>query len=336
MSELTINNEQATTSRRDKLVYFLINQKSLFLLILLCIGAQIASSGLFMTGSNISSVIRQTSVTCLMALGFTCVLSCGNLDLSVGHMLSLLSMSYVMLAGKLPLSIAIFLTICVGIGCGFINGFLAIKLGLIPFVLTLATAQIWRGIAYLLCNGISLPVSDKSMKFIGQGIVLGFIPMTAIIVFIMAVIISVMIYRTKFGRHILATGGNAEAARVSGVNIIKTKWSTFMIMGICNAVAAVVISGRIGIAMPSVGDGMEMDAIAAVVIGGTTMSGGKANVFGSICGGLIMGIISNLLNLAGVSSFWQWLAKGIIIIIAIYVDKRTEMFFNSAKRKGRN
>lgn len=329
-------NKRKTSLQKDRLLVTLINNKSLFLLVILCVAAHFATGGLFFKGSNISSVIRQTSVSCLMALGFTCVLSCGNLDLSVGHMLSLLSMVYVIVAQTMPLPVAIIATLATGALCGALNGFLAIKIGLIPFVLTLATAQIFRGIAYLLCNGISIAVTDKAMKFIGQGILFGFIPMTAVIVCVLTVVIAVMIYRTQFGRHILATGGNAEAARVSGINVVNVKWMTFIIMGLCNAVAAIVISGRIGIAMPSVGDGMEMDAIAAVIIGGTAMSGGKANVPGAIFGALILGIISNLMNLAGVSSFWQWVTKGLIIIIAIYIDKKTEVFFNSAGKKGKN
>lgn len=332
----TKRNKLTPSFQRDRLLVFLINQKSFLLLVLLCIAAHFVTGGLFFKGSNISSVIRQASVSCLMALGFTCVLSCGNLDLSVGHMLSLLSMVYVITARSIPLPLAIIATLITGMLCGALNGFLAIKVGLIPFILTLATAQIFRGIAYLLCNGISIAVTDKAMKFIGQGILFGWLPMTAVIVLVLTIVIGIMIYRTKFGRHILATGGNPEAARVSGINVVNVKWATFIIMGLCNAVAAVVISGRIGIAMPSVGDGMEMDAIAAVIIGGTAMSGGKANVPGAIFGALILGIISNLMNLAGISSFWQWVTKGLIIIAAIYIDKKTEVFFNSASKKGKN
>lgn len=316
---------------KEKLFVFFINNKSILLLVVLCIGAQIASGGLFFKSSNLSSVIRQTAVMCLMAMGYTCVLSCGNLDLSVGHMLSLLCIVYALSSQVMPLPLALVLTILAGAACGVFNGFLAIRLGLIPFILTLATGQIFRGVAYLLCNGVSIGVSDPRMKFIGQGILFGFFPMTLLIVLVLAVIVGILIYRTKFGRHIIATGGNSEAARVSGVNIVNVKTATFIIMGICNAIAAIVITGRISIAMPSVGEGMEMDAIAAVIIGGTSLSGGKANVAGGIFGSLIIGIISNLLNLAGVSSFWQWVTKGIIIIFAIFLDMKTESFFNKRK-----
>lgn len=318
---------------KENLLVFFINNKSVMLLILLCIAAQISSGGIFLKYSNLSSVTRQAAVMCLQALGFTCVLTCGNLDLSIGHMLSLLCVSYAMMTKVLPLPLAIIFTILIGVTCGFINGFFSIRVGLTPFIVTLATAQIYRGIAYLLCGGISIGDLSPAVKYLGQGILFGFLPISLVFVLLFMVIMIIVVYRTKFGRHIIATGGNMEAARVSGVNIKAIKHSTFIIMGTFNALAAIIITGRVSIAMPSVGEGMEMDAIAAVIIGGTALSGGKPNVVGSIFGCFILGIISNLLNLAGVSSFWQWVTKGIIILAAIFIDSKTESFFTKRTRK---
>lgn len=144
---------------------------------------------------------------------------------------------------------------------------------------------------------------------------------------------AVIMYRTRFGRHVIATGSNDNAAKVSGVNVDWIKIASFIIMGVMNAFAAIVVTGRISIAMPNVGDGMEMDAIAAVVIGGTALNGGKVKVTGTVIGCFILGIISNLLNLAGVSSFWQWFTKGVIIILATLIDARTDDFFKNRKSR---
>jgi ribose/xylose/arabinose/galactoside ABC-type transport system permease subunit len=207
------------------------------------------------------------------------------------------------------------------------NGLLSIKLKLLPFILTLGTAQIFRGMAYLLCNGISKNVTNPTIKFVGQGIVFGFLPMTLIIFGILAILTGILVYRTKFGRHVIATGGNIEAARVSGVDTDGTKILAFIFMGFVASIASIVLTGRVAIAMPNSGQGMEMDAIAAAIIGGTSLSGGKANVLGAVFGALVLSIISNLLNLAGVSSFWQWFSKGAIIVVAIFLDSVTEQFF---------
>ena len=141
-----------------------------------------------------------------------------------------------------------------------------------------------------------------------------------------------MITHTSFGTHLLATGGNEAAAKVSGVNTQKTKIRAFMICGFFNAIAAVMVSGRVTVAMPSVGDGLEMDAVAAVIIGGTSLSGGKANVPGAIVGALILGIITNMLNLAKVSAYWQLVVKGIIIVLAILIDVKSELLINKSKK----
>ena len=151
--------------------------------------------------------------------------------------------------------------------------------------------------------------------------------MTVVIVLVVMIIMCIVVYRMKYGRHVLATGGNPEAARVSGVNIGRTKIGAFVIMGLMVGLASIVLVGRVAIAMPNGGQNMEMDAIAATIIGGTSLAGGKTNVIGAIFGALILGVISNLLNLAGLSSFWQWFFKGVIIVAAILLDSVTEKIF---------
>jgi len=315
----------------DKLFVFLINYKTALILLILIIGAQIASGGLFLSYSNITSVIRQSAVMCTLGLGFTLVLASGNLDLSIGHMLGLLSISYALISSHTNMFITIILVLIFGAFCGSINGLLVVKLKLNALILTLATGLVFRGVAYLICGGLSIGNLNKIVLFIGQGILFKYIPITLIYIIVMTIIVALVLYRTKFGRHIIATGGNVVAAKVSGVNTDKVKLITFILMGVFVAIASVIITGRISVAMPNVGEGMEMDAIAAVIIGGTALMGGKANVLGTIFGAFILSIINNLLNLAGVSSFWQWVTKGLIIIAAIYIDVRTETFFGKSK-----
>lgn len=309
---------------KKRQLMIIIENKSLILLILICIVAEVVSGGIFFRGDNISSVLRQTSVTSILALGYVFVLTCGMIDLSTGFLLSLCGIIYATTALVLPVPVAILISVATGLGAGLLNGILSIKLNLIPFILTLGTAQVFRGIAYLACNGISFNITDNTIKYIGQGILFDVMPITFFIVIVLAVIVAIIMYRMSYGRHVFATGGNIEAARVSGINVARTKIIAFVVMGFMCSIAGVILTGRVAIAMPNAGQGMEMDAITAAIIGGTALSGGKANVMGAIFGALILGVISNLLNLAGLSSFWQWIFKGIIIIAAIMLDSLTD------------
>lgn len=312
------------TSFADRLTSFALGNKALLILIVLMIVAQFASNGLFFTYKNLSSVSRQVAVSMLLGFGLTVVLASGGLDLSVGTMLSCLGVLYALFSRELPLTFAVILALGSGAVFGLFNGLISIKLQLTPFIVTLATAQIFKSIAYLLTNGKSVTGLSASVKYIGQGLIFGVIPLSILIAVIMCFVMCLIMYRTSYGRHVIATGGNVEAARVSGINTSRIQISSYMVMGIFAALAGIVLTGRVSMAAPGAGEGMEMDAVAAVVIGGTSLSGGKAKMGGTIFGCLVMGVMNNLLNLTGVSSFWQWFAKGCIIIIAIFLDAQTE------------
>ena len=322
--------EKQQESFRSKLLGFVLNNKALLILVVLMLIAQFASRGLFFSYANLSSVSRQVAVSMLLGFGFTVVLASAGLDLSVGNMLSCVGVLYAIYATTMPLVFAILLALASGAALGLFNGVISVKLKLTPFIVTLATAQIFKSIAYLLTNGKSVTGMSASVKYIGQGLLFGKIPLSIVIAIVMCVIMSVIMYRTKYGRHVIATGGNKEAARVSGINTSRIQVSAYVVMGLFVAMAAIVLTGRVSIASPGAGEGMEMDAIAAVVIGGTPLFGGKAKMSGTIFGCLVMGVMNNLLNLTGVSSFWQWFAKGCIIILAIFLDAQTERFL---KRK---
>ncbi len=311
---------------------FVLNNKAMLILLILIVIAGVATKGLFLSYGNLSSVSRQIAVSVLIGLGFTVVLASAGVDLSVGHMLSLLGVIYAIFTLHVPMPIAIIGVVAVGMLCGLLNGSISEYLHLPPFIVTLATAQIFKGFAYLLTNGKSINGLSASVKYLGQGLVGGVIPISIVIALAVCLVLCVVMYRTKYGRHVIATGGNAEAALVSGISTQKIKVSAYVVMGICAALGAIVLTGRVSMAAPGAGDGMEMDAIAAVVIGGTPMSGGKVKVGGTVFGCLVIGVMNNLLNLLNVSSFWQWVAKGCIIIFAILIDVQSEKLIN--KRRG--
>lgn len=324
-------------NRKDNIIYFILNNKALLILIVLIIFAQIATRGLFINLSNglsnLSSIARQVATPAILGIGFTIVLAAGGVDLSGGYMVSVIGVLYALMSLQMPVIFAILIAVVFGAFLGVINGTLAVKFKLAPFILTIATGQVFKGVAYLLNNGKPVGNLSDSVKIIGQGLLFGAVPYSFLIMLALTAVMAVIVYRTRYGRHIIATGGNLEASSVSGINTNAIKISAYVVMGIFAAIGAVVLTGRTANASPASGDGMEMDAIAAVVIGGTPMSGGKANVVGTIFGSFIMGIISNVLNLMNIGSFWQWCAKGIIIILAILLDAQSEKFFNKQRIK---
>lgn len=318
----TTNSQKRRLS--DRLLMGVINNKALLILIVLIIIASAAAPRLFPTYANLSSVARQIAVSIILGLGFTVVLACQGVDLSAGHMLSFLGVVYAIFSLHIPLPLAIICAILMGAVCGFVNGVISEYLYLQPFIVTLATAQVFRGFAALLTSGKSVNNLSDGVKYVGQGLIFGSIPLSILIALLVCAILCIVMYRTEYGRHVVATGGNQEAALVSGINTRWIKISAYMVAGACTALAGVVLTGRVSMASPTAGAGMEMDAIAAVVIGGTPMSGGKAKVGGTVFGCMVIGVMNNLLNLLNVPSFWQWVAKGCIIILAIILDVQTE------------
>jgi len=342
--------KKGSTLTADRVIDFVMNNKSIFLLLFMVILAQSFSSGLFLRPGNISTIFRQCAIPIVIALGYTYNLTAGSLDLSVGHIISLCCVVYndVVRGGRgvdeyaqvveTPgmFILALVTTLAVGVLCGFINAFMINKFSLVPFILTMGTGQIYRSIAMVMCGGVSYTVRFSSMKYIGQGFVFGLVPFSLVIFFVLTIVAAIIMYRTKFGRNIVATGGNMEAARVSGVPIVKTKIFATMIMGFHLAVAAIILTGRVAVAQPGGGTGMEMDAIASVVIGGTLLSGGKPNVIGAVFGALIIASISNMMNLLGVDAYLQWAVKGVIIIIAIALDNLSVRIMHSRMLRASN
>ena len=309
----------------------LMDNKIVIVVIVLFVGMAIASDA-FLSSTNLFNVIRQICTSAIVALGFTIVVSSGNLDLSVGTMLGLIGVIMAKFSHVMPLGLALVLGLVVGALLGYANGLLITVFKINGLVATIGTQSIFMGACYLISGNSPVINLPEKFKIFGQEYV-GVIPVPVIIMGTLAVIIAIVLYRTKFGRHVIAIGGNTEAARVSGVNVQSVTRKVYLAMGICCAVGAIVMTGRLGTAQPKAGQGMEIDAIAAVVLGGTSLSGGKAKVMGTIWGCLTVGIINNGLNLAQVDTNWQIIAKGLLIVAAIIMDSQTEQFLARLRKK---
>ena len=275
----------------------------------------------FLTSTNILNVVRQISIFGIIAIGQTFVILIGGIDLSVG---SILALVVVLTGGYLP-ELGIFPTILmgmvVGTVMGSINGFGVTKGNVQPFVMTLGMLGIARGLAFLYTGGMPIPVLDPDFLFIGNGYFLG-VPVPAIIFVSLVILATLVLKYTPFGRYVYAIGSNSEAARLSGIKVDRVKTIVYAICGLSSAIAGVVYASQLAVAPPIAGEGYELDAIAAVVVGGADMFGGEGGMFGTFLGAAIIGSLSNILNLTGVNPFVQKLAKGVLIIAAVIVKSR--------------
>ena len=287
----------------------------------------------FLSPTNLINVVRQMSVVGLIALGVTGVIVSAGIDLSSGSVVGLSAVVAASLAQlpdyaaayykglNLPVFAAVLAACAVGALVGLLNGSLVAKTRIPPFIATLGTLTTIRGLAYLYTSG--RPVSDLTddYNFIGQGDFLG-IPVPILILVIMAIITHVLYSQTKFGKYIYAIGGNEQAARVSGINVSKYKMLMYVYAGLLSGLAGLVVSARIGSGQSGQGVGYELDAIAAAVIGGASLSaGGIGTVAGTIVGALIIGVLNNILDLTNVSAYWQQIVKGCIIVGAVIIDQ---------------
>jgi ribose transport system permease protein len=274
----------------------------------------------FLTVANMLNVAQQTSINAIVAVGMTFVILSGGIDLSVG---SIVALSGVVLGTALqagqPLPIALLLALTVGAGCGIVNGVLVSWGGLPPFIVTLGTMSIARGAALLYTEGRPVSGFDDGFRSIATGQV-ALIPSPVAVMIAVYVIAHVVLTRTTFGRYVYAIGGNEEAARLSGVRVRLHKTLIYGVSGLTSGVAAVILTARLNSAQPIAGMMYELDAIAATVIGGTSLMGGEGTLVGTLVGALIMGVLRNGLNLLGVSSFLQQIVIGGVIVGAVLVD----------------
>jgi ribose transport system permease protein len=274
----------------------------------------------FLTVSNLLNVAEQTSINAIVAVGMTFVILSGGIDLSVG---SIVAISGVVLGLALhdpqPLGLAIVVALAAGAACGTLNGILVDRGRLPPFIVTLGMMSMARGAALVITEGRPISGFEPAFRSLATARV-GFIPAPVIIMAVVYLVAHFTLTRTTFGRYVYAIGGNEEAARLSGVRIHLHKTAIYTVSGLTSAVAAIILTARLNSAQPIAGMMYELDAIAATVIGGTSLMGGEGSLGGTLVGALIMGVLRNGLNLLGVSSFLQQIVIGGVIVGAVLVD----------------
>ena len=300
-------------------IYFKENLGIIVAFLVLCVFLSVfpKTSGSFFTRQNIFNVLRQISTNLFLACGMTMVIILGGIDLSVG---SIIALSGCISAGcvaryNLPLPIALLMGLLVGLLVGMFNGAVISKTTIPAFIVTLATMNIAKGLAYVYTGGSPVRVVTKEWQFLGAGYV-GIFPTPVVILVIVLIITAIIMNKTKMGRHMYAVGGNQQAAEFSGIKVEKVKFFVHAFSGLMAGLAGIVLASG----QPTAGDGAEMDAIAAVVVGGTSMAGGSGKIGGTIIGGLIIGVLNNGLNLLNVNSFWQYVVKGVVILLAVFLD----------------
>lgn len=275
----------------------------------------------FLTPDNLINVIRQVSITAIIGIGMTFVLISGEIDLSVGSIAALAGIVVTMgLKDGLPMVIAIVLAMGVGALCGFANGGIHVYARIPSFIVTMGMLNIARGVVLVITNSYPVTGLPDSFKVIGRGYV-GFLPVPVIIMFVCYILGYLVLKYVKFGRSIFAIGGNIEAARLSGISVNRNKILIYVLCGVTAAIGGIVLASRMFSGQPSAVDGLGLNAIAACVIGGTSTTGGKGRIWGTFLGALIMGIITNGMNLLNISTNWQLIVQGAIIIIAVGLDR---------------
>ncbi|GAB3525602.1 ABC transporter permease [Emticicia fontis] len=308
--------------------------QSLIALFVLCLVISLLSDK-FLTANNLWNVLRQISVNVCISVGMTLVVLTAGIDLSIG---SVLAFTSAVCAGLLKNGIAIesfdlfigFTTLggilaalLIGLLIGIFNGWVITRFSLPPFVVTLAMLTIARGATMLYTEGMPISSLGKSFEFIGSGWLIG-IPVPVWISLVVVLVVVFISKKTTFGRYIYAIGGNEKAAFLSGININNVKLAVYGIAGMMAAVGGILVSSRLNSAQPNAGTSYELDSIAAVVIGGTSLSGGIGSVTGTVIGATIIGVLHNGLILLNVSPFWQQVVKGLVILLAVIIDQKSK------------
>ena len=275
----------------------------------------------FLTITNIFNVLRQISINALLAFGMTFVILTGGIDLSVGSILALSgALSAGMIAGGTDPILAVLAGLAAGTLMGAANGLLVAKGRVAPFIATLATMTIYRGLTLVYTEGRPITFSNETFSLLGKGYFLE-IPVPVIWMLLSFLILSFLLRNTTFGRHIYAVGGNEEAAVLSGIRADRVKIRVYAISGLFASLAGIILTSRLSSAQPTAGVAYELDAIAAVVLGGTSLAGGRGWIAGTLVGAMIIGVLDNGLNLLNVSSFYQQVVKGGVILLAVLLDR---------------
>jgi ribose transport system permease protein len=289
-------------------------------LVVVCLVMVFASNS-FLSAANIENIARQVSINAIIAVGMTCVILTGGIDLSVG---SVMALSGTLAAGLMVSGMnavaALVVGIAVGLGFGVANGIFVAFANMPPIIVTLATMGVARGLALIYTGGYPIDGLPEWIAFFGNGKVLG-VQMPVVIMLVVYLLAWVLLERMPFGRYVYAIGGNEDATRLSGVRVARVKLIVYGLAGLTSAFAAIVLTARLMSGQPNAGVGFELDAIAAVVMGGTSISGGRGSIIGTLIGAVLLGVLNNGLNMVGVNPYVQNVIKGGIILLAIYISR---------------
>ena len=291
----------------------------LALLVLLWVILSLSTSS-FASANNISNLLRQGSMIAILAVGQTFVIITGGIDLSVGAVVGFATVIAAMLINAgIPVFLAILITLLVGVAIGLFHGFGIVKMGLPPFIITLATLTSLRGIGLLMTNGNSISINNDAFQEFSRNSFLG-VPNLFWMVIMVGIPAYIFLHHSRWGRYLFSVGSNAEASRLSGVNVQRTIYMAYTLSGLCAAFVGVLLASRIGIGNPTQAEGWELQAIASSVIGGTSLFGAVGSVHGPLLGAFILATINNGANLLNVNAFWQRIITGALIIIIVYFD----------------
>lgn len=301
----------------------------LFALILICVFLSFASE-YFLTPRNIVNVLRQTSINGILAIGMTFVILTRGIDLSVGSVVALAgivaaslattSSTAMVIGGPYPAFLAIAVGLMIGMSSGLVSGIVVSRFSVPAFVATLGMLSAARGLTLLYADGRPVPALTPAFRWIGTGDILG-VPMPVVIFALVFFAAWWVLNATRFGRHVYAVGGNPHATKVSGINVDRIRLTVYVISGALAGLAGMILAARTGSALTQAGIAYELDAIAAVVIGGTSLAGGVGRVTGTLIGALLIGVVNNGLDLLGVESYYQQVIKGVLIVAAVMLDR---------------
>ena len=326
-------NEKTTSIMKNDSLKRYIRSYALFIIFLGMCAVFAVCSPTFLQMNNLINVLRSISINGILAIGMTLVIITAGIDLSIGPLVAITGVVSSMILEFHPdlLIPAILAGIASAAVMSMWTGFLVAKMRIAPFIASLSTMSIAKGVALVIAGGIPHTIKNPTYVQIGNGYLwdpeltggISF-PIPVLFIIVVVIIISFVLYKTKYGRYIYAVGGNENAAIASGVNIVKVKFFTYVLNGVLCGIAGIILASRITSGQPTAATGYEMDAITAVIIGGTSMTGGVGKISGTIIGALIIGVLNNGLILLGVSSYYQQIIKGVIIAVAVLLDMRTK------------
>lgn len=311
-----------------------------FIVLVLIVNA--LTRGDLLEPTNLSHVLRQITVNVILAVGQTFVIITAGIDLSVGSLIGVCGMAMAIVANTLhiggPAAFLVTLVVGLAIGCasGWINAQPVVRLGLPPFITTLAMMQVARGLAFILGHGQSIPLNDSTpFDWLGSGYVFagifGFvgIPWAVIVMAVVGLVFAVILGRTAYGRYVLADGGNEEAARLAGIDTRRVKTLVYVISGGCAALGGLLLMAQFSAGTPQAGTGAELQCIAAVVVGGTSLMGGRGSIIGTFFGALLIGVLNNVMNLLHIEAYTQQIVLGAVILLALILDALRKRYFGA-------